>query len=106
MKKSNFMIPFTILAMATPALAKPATASPKISKEAATRAALAVVPGGRVQTAELETEHQRLVWSFDIKVPGKPGIEEVQVSAITGKVVVHEHESPAKETAEKVLDPH
>ncbi len=106
MRKLFLTFPLIALAVASPALSKGATASPKISKEAATRTALAVVPGGRVQTAELETEHQRLVWSFDIKVPGKPGIEEVQVSAITGKVVVHEHESPAKEAAEKVLDPH
>jgi hypothetical protein len=31
----------------------------------------------------LEREHGKLIYSFDIRVPGKPGIEEVQVSAIS-----------------------
>jgi uncharacterized membrane protein YkoI len=105
MRKSAALLSIAILGLATPALSKSVTGTPKISKEAATRTALAAVPGGKIETAELENEHNRLVWSFDIRVPGKSGIEEVQVSAITGKIVVHEHESPAKEAAEKVLDP-
>jgi uncharacterized membrane protein YkoI len=46
-----------------------------------------------VQEIELEQEHGSLVWSFDLAVPGKPGIEEVNVDAVTGKIVSVEHEA-------------
>jgi uncharacterized membrane protein YkoI len=104
MRASNLIAPLALILLAAPAISKPPVA--KISKEAATRTALAAVPGGKVESAELETEHRQLVYSFDIRVPGKTGIEEVQVSAITGKIVSHEHESPAKEAIEKAVDPH
>jgi uncharacterized membrane protein YkoI len=106
MRASNLIAPLLLLAISTPAMAKTAAPAPKISKAQATKIALAQVPRGKVQSAELETEHQQLVYSFDIRVPGKSGIEEVLVNANTGKIVAHEHESPAKEAAEKVLDPH
>jgi hypothetical protein len=62
--------------------------------------ALAKVPGGKVQAAELEREHGKLIYSFDIRVPHKSGIEEVQVDAITGEVVSMTHESPKAEGKE------
>ena len=31
---------------------------------------------------------------------GKPGIEEINVDALTGKVIAHEHESPKAEKME------
>jgi hypothetical protein len=80
-----------------PDLAKQA----KITLEAARATALARVPGGVVQSEELEKEHGKLIYSFDIKVPGKPGIEEVNVSAISGKVLGKKHESDKAEKAEK-----
>jgi uncharacterized membrane protein YkoI len=64
-----------------------------ISADAAMRTALARVPGGRITEAELEQENGRLVYSFDIRVEGRPGIEEVQVDARTGEIVSVEHES-------------
>jgi hypothetical protein len=67
---------------------------------AARATALAKVPNGKIQSAELEREHGELIYSFDIKVPGKPGIEEVQVDAINGKVVSMVHESPKAERTE------
>jgi len=33
-----------------------------------------------------------LIWSFDLTVAGKPGVEEVEVDALTGKIVGVEHE--------------
>ena len=45
-----------------------------------------------------------MVWSFDIKVAGKSGIEEVQVDALTGDVVNVEHESPKDEAREAAAD--
>ena len=50
------------------------------------------MPGSAVKALELEREHGLLIWSFDLTVAGKPGIEEVEVDALTGKVVSVEHE--------------
>lgn len=50
---------------------------------------------------ELEVERGCLIYSFDIRVPGKRGIEEVIVDAGSGKVLEHAHETPAQESAER-----
>jgi uncharacterized membrane protein YkoI len=63
-----------------------------IAADSAMTLALARVPGGRIVKGELEEENDRLVWSFDIKVEGRDGIEEVQVDARTGAIVSVEHE--------------
>jgi uncharacterized membrane protein YkoI len=71
----------------------------KITKEEAQATALRRAPG-TVESAELEREHRKLVWSFDIR-NSKGTIDEVQVSAITGKVVRVEHENKRQEAEEK-----
>ena len=71
----------------------------KITKERAQEIALKRAPG-TVESAELEKEHGRLVYSFDIR-NAKGTIDEVQVSAITGRVVRVEHENKKQEAAEK-----
>ena len=63
-----------------------------ISEDSARAIALRQVRGGRVQALELEYEDGVLLYSWDIKVPGKRGITEVHVSAIDGKVLSKEHE--------------
>src|SRR5258705_226077 len=60
-------------------------AKAKITKEQAEATALKRAPG-TVESSELEREHGRLVYSFDIR-NSSGTIDEVQVSAITGKVV-------------------
>ena len=91
----------SLLAVAPAFAAKPAQhMPPKISRAAATKTALAAVPGGSVKSMHMETERGRSVYSFDITMPKKPGVEEVQVSALDGKIVSRMHESPAKERAE------
>jgi hypothetical protein len=72
----------------------------KIGKADATRAALAAVPGGKVQGAELEREHGKLIWSFDIARAGASGITEVHVDAISGRIDSKTHESAAAERSE------
>jgi uncharacterized membrane protein YkoI len=57
-----------------------------------------------IKEAELEVEHGCLVYSFDIAVAGRSGIEEIQVDAGNGKVLSSEHESEASEAAEKSKD--
>jgi uncharacterized membrane protein YkoI len=71
----------------------------KITKEQAQEIALKRAPG-TVESGELEREHGKLVYSFDIR-NAKGTIDEVQVSAITSKVVRVEHESKKQEEAEK-----
>src|SRR6266852_9663339 len=74
----------------------------KITKEQAKETALKRAPG-TVESAELEKEHGKLVYSFDIR-NDKGTIDEVQVSAITGKIVRVEHENKKQEAAEKKAD--
>jgi uncharacterized membrane protein YkoI len=72
----------------------------KVSESTARTTALATVPSGTVASSELEKEHGKLVWSFDISSPGASGATEVQVDAISGKIISTEHESAAKEATE------
>jgi hypothetical protein len=72
----------------------------RVSEAQARRTALGQVRHGHIRSAELEREGGRLIYSFDIAVPGRSGIEEVNVDAVTGRVVAHEHEGPAAERAE------
>jgi uncharacterized membrane protein YkoI len=71
----------------------------KITMEQARETALKRAPG-KVESSELEREHKQLVYSFDIR-NSRGTITEVQVSAITGKVVRVEHENKKQEAAEK-----
>jgi len=73
----------------------------KISEDSARVVALAGLPAGsKVRESELEREKGTIVWSFDIKVPGKAGVDEVLVSALDAHVVDRSHESAKKEAAE------
>jgi DNA-binding beta-propeller fold protein YncE len=76
----------------------------KITKAVATKTALEQVPGGKVRSSELEREKGKLIYSFDIKVAGKSGIEEINVDAMTGAIVAHEHEGPKAEKKEALQD--
>lgn len=73
----------------------------RITLEQARATALAKVPHGEVSSVELEKEKGKLVYSFDIVVPGKSGVEEVAVDAVTGKVVGMHHETAQDERREK-----
>ncbi|MEO7457740.1 MAG: PepSY domain-containing protein [Gemmatimonadaceae bacterium] len=83
---------------------KQLAAEAKITKPAATKTALAQVPGGKVKSSELERENGKLVYSFDISSKGKSGIDEVQVDAITGAFVNKVHETPAMEKKEAAAE--
>jgi uncharacterized membrane protein YkoI len=74
----------------------------KISEETARATALKEVPTGTVKSSELEREHGKLIYSVDVTVPGKTGIDEVNVNAIDGSIVAKEHESPKSEKKEAV----
>ena len=80
-------------------------AEAKISMRVARKTALALVPGGRVRSSELERENGHLLYSFDIATRGKSGIDEVQIDALSGaQVGTVVHESKTDEKAEARLE--
>lgn len=66
--------------------------------------ALRTVPNATIQAGEIEREGGRLIYSFDMKVPAKSGIDEVNIDAMTGKLVGQQHEGPSAERAEAKAD--
>ncbi len=76
----------------------------KVSETTARATALAQVPSGKVKSSEIERENGKLIYSFDLTVPGKTGIEEVNVNAMDGSVVAHEHETPKSEKKEATAE--
>ena len=72
----------------------------KISEADARATALKEVPNGSVKSEELEREHGKLIYSYDITVPGKSGIDEVNINAMDGTVVAKQHETPKSEKKE------
>ena len=92
-------------AMDSPAMTKDALMTrAKISRADATRTALAQVPNGTIQDGELEDEHQKLVWSFDIAMPDSQDITEIQVDAVTGEIASKQVETPADQVQETAAD--
>ena len=79
-----------------PGLLAQATVTP----DSARKLALARVANGRIAEQEIEMEGGKLAYSFDIKVPGRRGIEEVLIDAQSGALIAHEHETPKQEAAE------
>jgi hypothetical protein len=79
-------------------------AAAKISEAQARTTALATVPGGSVSSSELEKEHGKLIWSFDIAQVGSQNITEIQVDAKTGKIVSTKVETPDKERKEALAE--
>ncbi len=75
----------------------------KVSQSEAQKTAIAKLDAREsvsVASAELEAEHGCLIWSFDLRVAGKGGIQEVQVDAGNGNVLSVKHESSRQEAAE------
>ena len=110
-----------VIAISIPALAKELSCSTrlandtpdsalsglaKISQAAAKKIALADIKAKskKLLDGELEVEYGCLLYSFDIRVSGESGLEEIMVDAGTGKILSHQHESPKQESAEQVED--
>ena len=89
-----------VVPVAVQAAAHSLESQAKVSKPEAARTALAAVPDGKIREAELEREHGKLIWSFDIARNGSSAITEVHVDAISGAVISNTHESPAAEAGE------
>ncbi len=79
-------------------------AQAKISKTQAEHIAMAKVPGAKIQSAEIENEHNALVWSFDMVKTGSKDVTEVLVNAKTGKIVEVTTETPNDQAKEHAAD--
>jgi uncharacterized membrane protein YkoI len=75
-------------------------AEARVDQAQATATALARVPHGVVKSVELEREHGKLIWSFDLGQPSAKGVTEVQVDAMTGKIASLKKETSAQEARE------
>ena len=76
----------------------------KITADQAIATAQAKLPKAKLDAGEIEEEGGKLIYSFDFKTAGKSGIDEVNVDAMTGKVVSVAHESPEDEAKEAKAD--
>jgi uncharacterized membrane protein YkoI len=77
----------------------------KVKESTAAAMAQRLVPAAHIQALELENEGGKLIYSFDMKTPGKDGIDEVNIDAITGKRVGKiGHESSASEAREAATE--
>ena len=62
-------------------------AQAKITEDSARTLAMSKVPNGVIQTLTLERRRGKLVWSFAIRAPAKPGNTQVLVDALDGSVM-------------------
>ncbi len=76
----------------------------KVTRTQAEQTALGKVPGGKITSAELEKEHGKLIWSFDIAQPPSKNITEVQVDALNGKIANVQVETPKDQAKEAAAD--
>ena len=72
----------------------------KISEAHAAEIAMKRVPKGKIESVELEKEEGQFLYSYDLRTPGKSGLDEVHIDAMTGKVISLMHETPAMEKKE------
>jgi uncharacterized membrane protein YkoI len=75
-------------------------AAAKLSEADARVIVMNKLPNAIIKEAELEQEHGKIIWSFDITVPDK-SVTEINVDAITGKLVGMEKEDAKAEAKEK-----
>lgn len=61
-------------------------AQAKITEDSARSLAMSKVPNGVIQSLTLERRRGKLVWSFAIRDPAKPGSSQVFVDALDGSI--------------------
>ncbi|MEO7086241.1 MAG: PepSY domain-containing protein [Gemmatimonadaceae bacterium] len=76
----------------------------KITEEVAAATAQKRLPKAKIEAVELERENGKLQYSYDMKTEGKSGIDEVNVNAVTGKIIAVAHETPATEKKEAAAE--
>lgn len=103
-----FAVVFLAIGASSPASAQVKKPNAKLAKQAKismeqAQAIASKRAEGTVEEGELEKEHGKLVYSFDIR-NSKGTITEVQVDAKTGAIVSVEEEDAAAEAREKRKD--
>lgn len=88
------LIPAEARAQQSRSAAPDADPRARIGQDAARSIALARVPHGSIAAVALKVEHGALVYFCDIAVPGREGLEEVQVSAVNAEVLSTQHLGP------------
>ena len=99
--KRSISIVMTLLVLTLGTLHAATKPKPAVSRPDAEKIALQK-EAGTIKSGELEKEHGRWIYSFDIQTTS--GIHEVNVDANTGKVVEDTVESAAAEAREKKQD--
>ena len=70
-------------------------AAPRVSRGRAETMALKLVPGGAIVSGGLEQgARKRLVWSFDVSIPGSRNVKAIEIDAYTGAVLSNTLEAP------------
>jgi uncharacterized membrane protein YkoI len=100
MKKIIFLTVVMVLSLAFGVTTNAQTK--KIGMEKARRIAMQKAEG-KIESAELERENGKTIYSFDIR-NSKGTITEVQVEAFTGEIVSVQEENAQQEAAEKRQD--
>lgn len=59
-----------------------------------------LLPNGKIVEGGIEEEKGQLMYSFDVRTPGKSGIDEVNISALDGKLLAKTHEGKKDEVKE------
>ncbi len=103
MKKITVITAFSALILMFGIGTSAANAQTKKIGMAKARAIALKRAAGKIQSAELEREKGKLVYSFDIR-SGKGTIREVWVDAYTGRILSVKIESASEEAAEKRVE--
>jgi uncharacterized membrane protein YkoI len=91
----RFFLPASCLVLALALLPAPAEAGSQVSRDQAEMTALKLVPGGAIVNGTLEQDRKRkLVWSFDVSIPGSRNVKAIEIDAYTGVVLSNTLESP------------
>ena len=80
--------------------------SQRIGLYRAERIALHDVPKGRVGSAELSMQEDRLVWTIDVQPPAAADFREIEIDARNGHVIAARTESAEEEALEVAVEEH
>jgi uncharacterized membrane protein YkoI len=65
-----------------------------ITRQRAEMMALRLVPGGAIVSGDLERGKNRVLWWFDVSIPGSRNVKAIQIDAFTGALVSNTMEPP------------
>src|SRR5689334_19482299 len=84
----------SIVGLALASVPAPLLAQSFITRNQAAAVALETAHHGSIIVGDLERHEGRLVWSFDISIPGSRNVKVVEVDAYSGAVVTNTVEPP------------